>query len=313
MGYTCRAEILAIHDVEIWSRYVSRVVALRFLISGIYCTTLLVILRKDCMVIYEFRKCALKCQLPSIINIYKQFLTTPRSFHIASHAIGIDAQRALVPNQGRNCILLTMAKRKSTSTALQGRAITTVPIHPPPFDDDLPPPPKRRASQRKVSQPKPDTGSTNPDKNANVLDAPEALRASPDGDETMNLEKAGMDVEKQVKEEDSDSPLSEAQEIEEPVEKIMGIKTGKTATAAKIEDKEKSKKPTVAAKRKSEPTKEPQFLDPEAEGDEEADEEEIQAALSRPPPVNSNYLPLPWKGRLGYVSSPHAFDCVGHY
>ena len=42
--------------------------------------------------------------------------------------------------------------------------------------------------------------------------------------------------------------------------------------------------------------------DPEAEGDEEAGEEEIQQALSRPPPVNSDYLPLPWKGRLGYVS-----------
>ena len=41
--------------------------------------------------------------------------------------------------------------------------------------------------------------------------------------------------------------------------------------------------------------------DPEAEGAEEADEEEIKEALSRPPPVNSDYLPLPWKGRLGYV------------
>jgi hypothetical protein len=41
--------------------------------------------------------------------------------------------------------------------------------------------------------------------------------------------------------------------------------------------------------------------DPEAEGDELADEEEIKEALSRPPPVNSDYLPLPWKGRLGYV------------
>jgi hypothetical protein len=42
--------------------------------------------------------------------------------------------------------------------------------------------------------------------------------------------------------------------------------------------------------------------DPEAEGDELADEDEIKEALSRPPPVNSDYLPLPWKGRLGYVS-----------
>jgi UV DNA damage endonuclease len=26
---------------------------------------------------------------------------------------------------------------------------------------------------------------------------------------------------------------------------------------------------------------------------------------ARPPPVNSDYLPLPWKGRLGYVNDPH--------
>jgi UV DNA damage endonuclease len=36
------------------------------------------------------------------------------------------------------------------------------------------------------------------------------------------------------------------------------------------------------------------------------DEGEITEALSRPPPVNSDYLPLPWKGRLGYVrGKPH--------
>lgn len=40
--------------------------------------------------------------------------------------------------------------------------------------------------------------------------------------------------------------------------------------------------------------------DPEAEEDL-ADEEEIKQAVSRPPPVHSDYLPLPWKGRLGYV------------
>ncbi|EXJ74947.1 uncharacterized protein A1O5_01643 [Cladophialophora psammophila CBS 110553] len=41
--------------------------------------------------------------------------------------------------------------------------------------------------------------------------------------------------------------------------------------------------------------------DPEAEGDVEANPEELKEALSRPPPVNSSYLPLPWKGRLGYA------------
>ena len=41
--------------------------------------------------------------------------------------------------------------------------------------------------------------------------------------------------------------------------------------------------------------------DPEAKGDEEADEEEVKQALSGPPPVNGDDIPLPWKGRLSYV------------
>ncbi|KLJ05587.1 hypothetical protein EMPG_10920 [Blastomyces silverae] len=43
------------------------------------------------------------------------------------------------------------------------------------------------------------------------------------------------------------------------------------------------------------------ILDPEANVDIPADVEEVKEALSRPPPVNSSYLPLPWKGRLGYA------------
>jgi UV DNA damage endonuclease len=36
------------------------------------------------------------------------------------------------------------------------------------------------------------------------------------------------------------------------------------------------------------------------ESDKE-DEEDVSMSVSRPPPVNSDVLPLPWKGRLGYV------------
>lgn len=42
-------------------------------------------------------------------------------------------------------------------------------------------------------------------------------------------------------------------------------------------------------------------LDPESDEDVPVDAEELREALGRPPPVNSSYLPLPWKGRLGYV------------
>lgn len=43
-------------------------------------------------------------------------------------------------------------------------------------------------------------------------------------------------------------------------------------------------------------------LDPESEEDIPVEVGELKAAVGRPPPVNSSYLPLPWKGRLGYVS-----------
>lgn len=49
-------------------------------------------------------------------------------------------------------------------------------------------------------------------------------------------------------------------------------------------------------------------LDPESDvdPDDDEDEEVLKAAISRPPPVHSSYLPLPWKGRLGYVGLNHA-------
>ncbi|KAL4912293.1 UV-endonuclease UvdE-domain-containing protein [Aspergillus aurantiobrunneus] len=42
-------------------------------------------------------------------------------------------------------------------------------------------------------------------------------------------------------------------------------------------------------------------IDPESDEDVPVEAEELQEALSRAPPVNSSYLPLPWKGRLGYA------------
>lgn len=46
-------------------------------------------------------------------------------------------------------------------------------------------------------------------------------------------------------------------------------------------------------------------MDPESDEDVPVEAEELQDALTRAPPVNSSYLPLPWKGRLGYVSLQH--------
>jgi UV DNA damage endonuclease len=42
-------------------------------------------------------------------------------------------------------------------------------------------------------------------------------------------------------------------------------------------------------------------LDPESYADIVEDQGRVYVAASRPPPVDSDYLPLPWKGRLGYA------------
>lgn len=205
-----------------------------------------------------------------------------------------------------------MPKRKASAALAQPSPLPDLPIQASSIDNE-PPLPKRRASARRVSQAK---ASMNPDKNANVLDAPEAFRASPDADtkdERMDLD-AVMDVDKEVKEKDdsvpslvtngdSDSPLSDMSDIESPIEapppqKKAPKKGGKAKPVSEPSGEQLAAPPKV----KKEAAKEPQFLDPEADGEEEADEEEIKEALSRPPPVNSDYLPLPWKGKLGYVS-----------
>jgi len=208
--------------------------------------------------------------------------------------------------------LLAMAKRKSSTIALE-QSFKDHPL----VDGDAPPA-KRRASGRRLTQFKTQSLSTNPNENANILDAPGPLRASPDAeeeDERMDLEAAGMDVAKQVKDEkedepslvnghDSDSSLSEMSDMESPVkpEKQTKVPKGKTSVVVRpVGNANPTATRTESTKVKKEPPKDSQFLDPEADDPEEADEQEIQAALSRPPPVNSDYLPLPWKGRIGYV------------
>lgn len=47
--------------------------------------------------------------------------------------------------------------------------------------------------------------------------------------------------------------------------------------------------------------------DPELAEEEGVTPEELWETSGRPPPVNSDYLPLPWKGRLGYVSLSISF------
>ncbi|KAF2839730.1 UV-endonuclease UvdE [Patellaria atrata CBS 101060] len=137
--------------------------------------------------------------------------------------------------------------------------------------------------------------SVNPDVNGDVLDAPDALRASPDG-EADQIIPTGI-----LKPEDvSDSPLSD---IPEPVleRKKRKVAHGRVSKSSQVNEALPPELSVNTEKLKNEAAV-PGDLEIEGEEQqEEADEEEIKSALSRPLAVNSEYLPLPWKGRLGYA------------
>ncbi|KAK5939405.1 hypothetical protein PMZ80_008709 [Knufia obscura] len=158
------------------------------------------------------------------------------------------------------------------------------------------PAPVRRASSRRT-QPPPADIDPNPESNPDIKDAQSALRASPDGErtETKPPSKAGkkkattkpatVDTpKKSIEISESDSSLSEMSEIEQPA--TVASTPAKTANT-------KKQAPKKAAAQVE--------ADPEADGDEDADPEELTAAMLRSPAVNSSFLPLPWKGRLGYA------------
>ena len=199
------------------------------------------------------------------------------------------------------------------------------------INGEMPPPPlKRRASSRNQTT----AAIVNPDLNGDIIDGPNATRASPDNDINEDYIPAVVKQENGTK---SESPLSDAPETVKPpkpaakgrkkaaVEKVKeaadaigavvdaaaaastGVAKKGKGQAAKVktepvpatDDVETSETPAVAKKPAKKPNDE--GYDPEAEDEEEAGEEELKEAISRPPPVNSDYLPLPWKGRLGYA------------
>lgn len=157
------------------------------------------------------------------------------------------------------------------------------------------PQPIRRQSSRR-GQPPPADVETNPQENPDIKESQAALRASPDAEaqeiqaEKKNAAKRtvkqktapAIPAEKQIKDE-SESSLSDLSDVEKAIE-------AKSTSA-------KPSKPTVASKKA---VKE-EVADPEAEDNVDEDPEELTIAVSRPPAVNSSYLPLPWKGRLGYA------------
>jgi UV DNA damage endonuclease len=156
--------------------------------------------------------------------------------------------------------------------------------------------------------------SVNPNKNSEVIDGRQARQASPEG----------QDI-------DSDSSLSELdglnEDIEHTGERLMGkalkdatksvenlvkieangsekqpkTKRGRAAKAGKAELDALNISPKKSKAKKIKKEDGEDFEDPEAGDLEEEDIDEVQKALNRPPAVNSDFIPIPWKGRLGYV------------
>jgi UV DNA damage endonuclease len=211
-------------------------------------------------------------------------------------------------------------KRKRSSVAASANftpVLLETPILPP-QPSLKPPAPKRRASRRgKID--------TNPDHNIDIMDGKTALRASPDADgegEALAIEKINTGpitpaktkgVNNFVKDEDSDSPLSDI-EPETPVltpgKKQKKSPTKSSIAAKKGSDEIKAFKAEQAAKKAAEVKVKKEVdgddwdktADPDGDDAAPEDVEVIKKEARRPPPVNSDYLPLPWKGRLGYVS-----------
>lgn len=164
---------------------------------------------------------------------------------------------------------------------------------------------KRNAAAMPAAVPSPPpNGITNPQENPEVIDAPNAYRASPDSDVDKRLAPGPI-----KSEQGSESPLSDVPDAEPPAKK-RNTKKGAAKTGAAVK-KEKDDVAAEATPVKKTPVKKAandDMDDPEADGLEEADEAEVNEASRRPPPVNSDYLPLPWKGRLGYVRQPELMN-----
>lgn len=206
-----------------------------------------------------------------------------------------------------------MAKRKRSSVA----AATPTADEPPSSDrskmrrTDVPLPPKTSNPARRQSARGGTAATTDPNLNLDIIDGVTARLASPDGHESTGSAShltppavngstttktpstgTGGEVVSNVPSArlDTSAPTTKSKKTKAAMQHVTESNIGAVNSA--------KKNVTGPAAVGGDPA------DPEAaEGlDEEVeDEAEVRQALSRPPPVNSEYLPLPWKGRLGYV------------
>lgn len=229
-----------------------------------------------------------------------------RSIHHYSLRVALRASHqppATLHNPRISSCLFIMAKRKlsaavsATDTAAEAPIVdrskmrrTTVPV-PPNVTGKDPQPPRRQPSRRGPA------ATTNPNINPQVLDGANALRASPDGHEEGTVGNNALNPNKGAS---ASAPVDgSAQQITKNKRKKGG------APQVKTEQEESHSIALVngVTENATGPADNTGISsNPEAADEFENDDEaEVKEASLRPPPVNSSYLPLPWKGRLGYV------------
>lgn len=237
---------------------------------------------------------SLKCMRAARLNPAGFLRPGRRIFDCRVH--GLPSLSVAYVGSRRVSSLVNMAKRKRSEMAEP--SLTAASSLPPLATIATPaapavPAPVRRASSRRT-QPAPAQIDANPDRNPDIEDGPDARMSSPDAQERMTakpVKKAAKKatsaqvktpVKKAIKTEDSESPLSDLSDgdVPAPPKAIFVKKANKKTDPVKAEIDDAG--------------------DPEGDGDDAVDPEELRIAMSRPPAVNSSYLPLPWKGRLGY-------------
>jgi len=154
----------------------------------------------------------------------------------------------------------------------------------------------RRQSSRRGTA----AATMNPERNPEIIDGVAALRASPDGQEDPILDSALQP-----------SSINNSANVATAEINVKRRKTG--ASHVKVEAETGSMGPVKddvanVAEPAGNAGVNGGLEGEDGLGEEYEDEAEFKEALSRPPPVNSEYLPLPWKGRLGYVRHLHQLD-----
>lgn len=183
-----------------------------------------------------------------------------------------------------------------------------------PLPSNVAKPPRRQLSRGGAA------ATTNPNLSPDIMDGVMAARASPDGHECRGLEShlkppvlnaaAGeVSADSNTIAGDKAHPAGEALVTNGAVSTTAASKAKRKKTGTPHVKVEEGESNIGAVKGTTANVTGPAETagisgDPEAAEQldaENEDEAEVKEALSRPPPVNSAYLPLPWKGRLGYV------------